>query len=289
MTPALRLPKRPDLALDRSRIVGILNITPDSFSDGGCYDAIDAAVAHAHRLAAEGADLIDIGGESTRPGAPRTPADEQLRRVLPVIDRLVRELNLPLSLDTTLAAVAEPALDLGVSILNDISAGRDDPAMLTLAACRRVPIVLMHMQGEPATMQRAPHYHDVVREVLEFLRERAAAAEAAGVEPSQIVIDPGIGFGKTVAHNVALLGSLERFVASGYPVMLGVSRKGFLAKLTGEDTPESRLTATLATTALAAAAGVQLLRVHDVKTNREAASVGRALKFSATSPRVPPL
>jgi dihydropteroate synthase len=158
-------------------------------------------------------------------------------------------------------------------MLNDISAGRDDPAMLPLAARRRVPIVLMHMQGEPATMQQAPRYDDVVGEVLDFLRQRAAAAEAAGVEPSQIVIDPGIGFGKTVAHNVALMGSLERFVASGYPVMLGASRKGFLAKLTGEDTPESRRTATLATTALAAAAGVQLLRVHDVKTNREAAAV----------------
>jgi dihydropteroate synthase len=274
----LTFPNSKTLTLDRPRIVGILNVTPDSFSDGGLHTDVDAAVRHAAAMAAHGADLIDVGGESTRPGAQRVDAAEQLRRVLPVIHRIAGEVGVAMSIDTTSAEVAEAALEAGAAMINDVSAGRGDEAMLEVAAGRGVPIVLMHMRGEPGTMQDEPRYGDVVREVHHFLVERAAAAVAAGVRPSQVVIDPGIGFGKTAEHNLTLLAHLGKFVETGYAVMLGASRKKFLAEFSGGAGPEERVAATAATTAIGVMAGVHLLRVHDVRENRAAADVTFAVK-----------
>jgi len=259
----------------RPQIFGILNLTPDSFSDGGAFDTVDAAMQHARRMFDHGADAIDVGGESTRPGAQRIDAAEQLRRVLPVIAELVGQFgrDRPISIDTTRAEVAAAALNAGASIINDVSAGRDDEAMLPLAADRRVPIILMHMRGEPATMQRNPTYDDVIMEVTDFLLQRAEAAKDAGVDPSRIILDPGIGFGKTIEHNLRLLAGLPALVDSGYPIMLGTSRKRFLGEIIGESEADKRDVATAATTALGVVAGVRLFRVHDVKPNRHAADV----------------
>jgi dihydropteroate synthase len=284
----LQIPARPALSVTRPVIMGVLNVTPDSFSDGGRFDAVDAAVAQGLSLAEAGAALIDIGGESTRPGAERIDIDTQKARVLPVIERLRPALDkagyeyVVLSIDTTRAAVAEAALDAGAAMLNDVSAGREDDALLPLAAARRAPIALMHMQGAPATMQRSPHYEDVVEDVLSFLRERVEAAAAAGIERSQVVIDPGIGFGKTAEHNLALLRHLHRFVATGQPVLVGASRKRFIQAVSdaGAETPDDRLGGTCAVTALAAAAGAAIIRVHDVAANRQAADVAWAIRGS---------
>ena len=274
----LRFPDRPKLKLNQAlcpRLMGILNITPDSFSDGGRFASVEVAVDHARKMVDDGADLIDVGGESTRPGALNVDPAEQIERVLPVISAIAAGLpELPISIDTTSARVAAAALDGGASMINDISAGRHDPAILRLAAEHEVPIVLMHMQGQPTTMQQAPVYRDVVDEVEMFLRQRVIAAKAAGVAPSQVVIDPGIGFGKDLDHNLQLLASLARFVAIGSPVLLGASRKRFIASLGhgGED-PNDRVGGTCATTALAIQAGVQLVRVHDVDINHQFCNV----------------
>jgi len=272
------------ITLEWPRVMGILNVTPDSFSDGGRFDRVDAAVQQGLAMAAGGAAIVDVGGESTRPGAERMPDDVQVERVAPVIRDLRAALDeqapdVAISVDTTRRPVAEAAVEAGAGILNDVSAGRDDAGMLSLAAERALPVMLMHMQGEPATMQRAPSYADVVGEVRGFLLERAEAATAAGVPGDQVVIDPGIGFGKTVEHNLALLAHLSDLVATGYPVLLGASRKGFIGKVS-PDTTESaadRVGGTCATTALAVAAGVRLLRVHDVAPNRQAADVAAAV------------
>jgi len=269
----LKLPNDVTLSLDRPRIVGILNVTPDSFSDGGRHDEVDAAVAHARAMVRDGADVIDIGGESSRPGAGRVDPEEQRRRVVPVVEAVAQAVDVPISVDTTRRTVAEAALEAGACIINDISAGRDDDDMFRLVAERRVPIVLMHMVGEPATMQQDPRYADVVTDVSEFLDQRIDLALAEGVERSQIVIDPGIGFGKTTDHNLQLLASLRTFVATGFPVLLGASRKRFLGEITGVTDPTRRDIPTAATTALGVAAGVQLFRVHDVAANRHAAEV----------------
>jgi dihydropteroate synthase len=270
--------------------MGILNVTPDSFSDGGRHNALELAVSHGLILAGEGADIIDIGGESTRPGSQRVDAREQQRRVIDVIRQLRLQFDamgpfgrrIAISVDTTLSPVAAAALEAGADMLNDISAGLDDPAMLTLAADRQVPIVLMHMQGQPATMQQNPQYADVVAEVIAHLQSRTAAAIAAGIPASQIIHDPGIGFGKTREHNLTLLAALDRFVALRHPVLLGTSRKRFMGSLctTADGTlpsPRDLLGATCATTALGVARGVQIFRVHDVKPNRQAADVARAM------------
>jgi dihydropteroate synthase len=236
-----------------------------------------AAVAHAAAMVEQGADMIDVGGESTRPGAERVPAAEQVARVVPVIERLTDTCAAPISVDTTRPAVAEAALDAGATVINDVSAGTDDPGILRLAAERETPLILMHMLGQPATMQDDPRYDDVVTEVRDYLLARAEAAQAAGVAPGRIILDPGIGFGKTTEHNLRLLAGLDAFVATGYDVMLGASRKRFLGELTGADDPRQRVTATAATTALGVAAGVRYFRVHDVAPNRHAADVTAAV------------
>ncbi len=259
--------------LTRPAIVGILNLTPDSFSDGGRYADVAAALDHAHRMVAEGADAIDVGGESTRPGAGRVEPAEQIRRVVPVLEALAAEVDVPISIDTTSATVAEAALEAGASILNDVSAGLEDGRMFGLAAERATPIILMHKQGDPATMQAAPTYQDVVAEVGRFLTARRDAAVAAGISPERIVLDPGIGFGKTTQHNLALLGGLSDLVALGQPVMLGTSRKRFIGEICSLEDPVDRVAGTVATTAMGVAAGVQLFRVHDVGPNRQAADV----------------
>jgi dihydropteroate synthase len=271
------------LRSNRPLIMGILNRTPDSFSDGGLYQDEAQALAHALQMAEEGADIIDVGGESTRPGSRRVEAWEQIRRVVSLIERLRGSLPaaIPISIDTTRAEVAAAALAAGASILNDISAGRDDPAMFKLAAQRDAPIILMHMQATPGTMQINPAYGDVVAEVKSFLLARAEAAQAAGIRREQVFIDPGIGFGKSQEHNLALMANLKQFVDTGYPVLVGTSRKRFIGAICTQTEPKELLGATCATTALGVMAGVRIFRVHDIKANRQAADVAWAIhRFS---------
>jgi dihydropteroate synthase len=265
------------LGVELPCVMGILNVTPDSFSDGGRFDQLQAAVAQAARMVAEGAAIVDVGGESTRPGADPVSTDEELRRVLPVIEAL-RDQGLPvlISVDTMKAEVARRALDAGAALVNDQSALRYDPAMAGLVAQRGCAVCLMHMQGEPKTMQDDPRYVDVVAEVAAFLRERLAFAAESGIRPEQVLIDPGIGFGKAVEHNLTLLRHLDQLVALGRPVVLGASRKRFWGALLGGE-PEVRAAATAATTALGALAGVAVFRVHDVLPNVQALRVARAV------------
>ncbi len=277
----LQLPHHGEARFDRPVVMGILNVTPDSFSDGGRYTDVGVAAAHAEAMCGQGAGVIDIGGESTRPGSDRVDAQEQIGRVVPVIERLCRQVaGVVVSVDTTRSVVAEAALSAGAAVINDVSAGRDDPRVFEVAARWGAPVVLMHMRGTPRTMQLDPRYEDVVGEVEAFLVERAAAAVAAGVGRSQILIDPGIGFGKTTEHNVALLADLERLVGLGYPVVLGASRKRFLRELcglVGGVRAEDLASATCATTVLGVQAGVAVFRVHDVQANRRAADVAWAV------------
>ena len=271
-----RAPSRPLLA-------GVLNVTPDSFSDGGRFLAREAAIEHGLALAAAGADWIDVGGESTRPGAERVPAAVQRERVLPVIEGLRARLELPISVDTTLAAVAGPALDAGATVVNDVSAGREDPELVELVAARGAGLVLMHMRGTPADMQRDPRYDDVLGEVRAFLGERLAACRAAGVAAERLWVDPGIGFGKTLEHNLALLRGLAQLADLGAPLFVGVSRKSFLeavrrAEGLGPGADAERLGGTLAALLFCARAGVAVLRVHDVARAAEALAVQRALE-----------
>jgi dihydropteroate synthase len=263
----------------RPLIMGILNRTPDSFSDGGLYQDEAQALAHALKMVEEGADMIDVGGESTRPGSRRIEAGEQIRRVVPIIERLRGSLpaTIPISIDTTRAEVAAAALAAGASILNDISAGRDDPAIFKLAAQTGAPIILMHMQATPETMQINPTYGDVVAEVKSFLLKRAESAQAAGIRREQVFIDSGIGFGKTQEHNLALMANLKQFVDTGYPVLLGTSRKRFMGAICAQTEPKELLGATCATTALGVMAGVKIFRVHDIKANRQAVDVAWAI------------
>lgn len=254
--------------------MGILNVTPDSFSDGGQFLDPRTAIQHGLRLAEEGADLVDVGGESTRPGAEPVDADEQIRRVLPVVAALA-ECGVPVSIDTSKAAVARRAVEVGAIAVNDVTAGRD-PEMAAVCASSGCTVCLMHMQGEPRTMQQAPKYEDVVSEVRQFLLDRASAFEAEGVARERIWIDPGIGFGKTVADNVALLRHIEALVGE-YPVLVGVSRKSFIGTLLGGLPPEDRLEGTLAAQVLLQAAGVRILRVHDVLAAKRASLVAAAI------------
>ncbi len=266
--------------LSKPLLMGVLNVTPDSFSDGGLHHDLDAAVARAREMADLGADIIDIGGESTRPGADRVSIDEQLRRVIPVIRQLQQELpaELPISIDTTSTQVAGAALEQGATIVNDISAGRDDPGMFSLVAEAGTPYIIMHMQGTPRTMQDNPRYDDVVAEIRSFLLERAAAAEDAGVRQENLVIDPGIGFGKSKRDNLDIIMNLERFTETGYKVMLGASRKRFMGSICDIDEYSELVGATCATTTIGVFAGVDIFRVHDIKENRQALDVAWALR-----------
>ena len=274
--PALRT-RAGTLALDRTVVVGVLNATPDSFSDGGLHQDPRHAAAAAAAMVAEGAGMLDIGAESTRPGAVPVPAHEELRRLLPVLRAVRAAVRVPLSVDTMKAAVAEAAIAEGADVVNDVSAGRQDPAMFSSCAAAGVPIVLMHMQGTPATMQAEPRYGDVVGEVTSFLAERAAAARAAGIAPEGIVLDPGIGFGKTVDQNCRLIRRLDALVALGYPVLVGVSRKSFLGRLLGGRDAGARLFGTAAAVALAVAGGAKLVRVHDVAAIHDVVVVSEAV------------
>ncbi len=249
---------------ERTLVMGILNVTPDSFSDAGKFFTDRAAIDRGAEMIDQGADVVDVGGESTRPGSDPVPADEELRRVLPVIEQLAKHRPaVPISIDTRKSEVAARALDAGASIVNDVSAG-SDPAMFELARERGAGIVLMHMQGDPKTMQVAPTYEDVVAEVHEYLRERIEAAEFAGIEPERIVVDPGIGFGKDLEHNLELLQRIDAFLDLGRPLLLGPSRKRFIGTLL--DLPEEeRVEGTAAAVAWSISRGVHVVRVHDVK------------------------
>ncbi|MHC4620964.1 MAG: dihydropteroate synthase [Planctomycetota bacterium] len=244
-------------------IMGILNVTPDSFSDGGHFFDTDEAIEHGLKMAADGAAIIDIGAESTRPGAESVSTEEQIRRAVPVIEELARIIKVPISIDTYNYEVAQAALAVGAAMMNDITALSDD-RMAKLAAEQQVPVVLMHMQGTPATMQIEPKYDDVVGEVLEFLLERAKRAADFGIRKDRIFIDPGIGFGKTLEHNLELLRNIDKLVSSGYRVLVGTSRKSFIGKITGKENPADRIFGTAATVALCVAASVSIVRVHDV-------------------------
>jgi dihydropteroate synthase len=250
-------------------LMGIVNVTPDSFSDGGHYFDADAAVAHALQLVADGADLVDVGGESTRPKAEPVPADEELRRVLPVVERLVGQIDVPISIDTSKAAVARAALAAGAEIINDVTGLTGDDEMLPLAVDTGAGICAMHMQGTPQTMQDNPAYRDVVAEVYDYLRQRRDALFAAGVEPHRICLDPGIGFGKTYAHNMQLLANCQSFHELGCPLLVGPSRKGFLGKMIG-NAEADRTPALIGVVLSLALQGVQVVRVHDVRPVREA-------------------
>jgi dihydropteroate synthase len=269
-------------------IMGILNVTPDSFSDGGKYNRIDTAVRQVELMLEEGADMIDIGGESTRPGSDFVSSDQQIQRVVPVILAIRKRFtdDITISIDTTLSTVAEAALDAGANLINDVSAGLNDQGILALAADRAVSIILMHSQGTPKTMQDNPCYDDVVTEVVTFLQSRIDDALAVGIDKDNIVIDPGIGFGKRKQDNLELLANLDRFVALGFPVLLGASRKRFMGSICDVTEPSELVTATAVTTALGVMAGVQLFRVHDVKANRQAANVAWAIKQRTKASRL---
>jgi len=255
----------------RPRVMGVLNVTPDSFSDGGEFLDASVAVARGLEMVRQGADIVDVGGESTRPGSDPVPPGEQIRRVVPVVAAIHQAMpQVPISIDARLAEVAEAALDAGATLLNDVSALRDDPEMSRLAVERQVPVVLMHRLGESKTMQKDPHYHDVVGDIRAFLSERIAAATAAGIDRGRLIVDPGIGFGKTTRHNLEILRRLDEFADLDAPVLVGPSRKRFIGAVLGIDDPKERAVGTAAVVAAATLAGVHIVRVHDV---REAAQV----------------
>lgn len=273
-TMAKTSPGRPGVE-NRPLIMGIVNVTPDSFSDGGRFFTSDAAIEQGLRLVREGADLLDIGGESTRPGSWPVSLEEQWRRIGPVVQGLA-ECGVPLSIDTRSAEVARRALDAGATIINDVSAGTHDSGLLSLVAARGAELILMHMQGTPETMQEEPRYGDCVAEVREYLLARAKAAEQAGVDRDRIWIDPGIGFGKSLEHNLALLANLEYLTETGYPVLLGASRKSFVRQLYGAPVDE-RLGGSLAALIPALQAGVHAVRVHDVRDTLQFLELARRL------------
>jgi dihydropteroate synthase len=256
------------------RIMGVLNVTPDSFSDGGEWFSFDDAVAHGRGMAAQGAAILDVGGESTRPGADPVSQDEEMRRVVPVVEALGGAAQI--SIDTSKVAVARAALDAGATYVNDVTAFRADPAIAGLVAERGCECCLMHMLGEPRTMQDDPRYDDVVDDIKAFLSERVAFAVGEGIAEDRIAVDPGIGFGKTIEHNLELLRRLDEIAALGFEVVIGTSRKSFLGRLTGRDDPHDRVAATLATTVLAFERGATVFRVHDVAETADALKVAAA-------------
>ena len=266
---------RHTLNLDIPVVMGVLNVTPDSFSDGGRFAELPAALAQAERLAGEGAAIIDVGGESTRPGAASVDVDEELRRVIPVIERLVGRLAVPVSVDTSKPEVMRAAIAAGASMINDVTALRA-PGAIDAVAESDVALCLMHMQGEPRTMQKEPRYKDVLAEVRDFLRGRVACCVEAGISVSRLVIDPGFGFGKTLEHNLELLRRLPELAADGYPVMAGLSRKSMIAKLTGRADGE-RLGGSLALATLAVLSGARIVRAHDVAPTVDAIRIVAAM------------
>jgi len=261
----------------RGMIMGVLNVTPDSFSDGGEHFSTDKAIARGLQMAGEGAQIIDVGGESTRPGAKPISAEEESNRILPVIEKLRAQTDVFISVDTSKAAVASAALDAGASIVNDVTGGRGDVEMMPLICRRAAAFIIVHMQGTPQTMQIAPRYVDVISEVADFFRQQYTRALECGIEPMAIAFDPGIGFGKTLEHNLELLGNLARLRLDDRPLVVGVSRKWFLGKLIGSSAMADRLAPTVAVTALLRSRGAEIFRVHDVKENRAALRVAEAI------------
>jgi dihydropteroate synthase len=272
------------LVLDRPRVVGILNVTPDSFSDGGAFNDTDAAVAHGLAMAEQGADMLDVGGESTRPGADEVPLEEELRRVLPVIEQLIARTPLPIAIDTSKPEVMRAAVAAGAGMINDVYALRREGA-LDAAAELRVPLCLMHMQGEPRSMQDDPRYDDVVGEVHRFLADRLFACELSGIDKRRVLVDPGFGFGKTLEHNLALLRGLERFADLGAGVYAGLSRKAMIGTLTGRPAGAARAAGSAAAALIAVQRGARMVRVHDVAATVDALAIWRAVHESDAPPR----
>jgi dihydropteroate synthase len=264
------------LSFERPLVMGVVNVTPDSFSDGGDYIDPNAAIAHGLAQVEEGADILDIGGESTRPGATPVGIDEELARVIPVIEGL-RGAGVPLSVDTRNGAIMQAALAAGAAIINDVSALSHDADSMKIAAQTDAPIILMHAKGTPQHMQDAPHYEDVTAEVFDYLSSRIDACVEAGIARERLIVDPGIGFGKTLAHNVSLLGELGRFHQLGCPILLGASRKRFIGELTGTPDPKDRISGSVAAALAAVAQGVHILRVHDVGPTKQAIDVWQAI------------
>jgi dihydropteroate synthase len=266
------------LPMNRTNVMGIVNVTPDSFSDDGRHRSTQAAIDHGLRLAEAGASILDIGGESTRPGSDTVPLDEELRRVMPVIEALRAATSARLSIDTRKAEVMRRAAQAGVDLINDVSALSHDPASLEAAAATKLPVVLMHALGDPKTMQADPRYANVLLDVFDYLEQRIAAAEAAGISRSRLVVDPGIGFGKTVGHNLQLLAGMALFHSLGVPVLVGASRKRFIGSLTGVDRAEDRTAGSLAAALSAVSHGAQFIRVHDVAATVQALAVWRGIE-----------
>lgn len=262
----------PDIG-SRTLVMGVLNVTPDSFFDKGRFFDKKKAVSHAFEMGSEGADIIDIGGESTRPGSKNISADEELDRVIPVIEIIAKKIKRPISIDTRKAIVAKEALRAGACIINDVSALRHDSSMAGVAAGCKAAIILMHMKGTPETMQRAPRYKDLIKEISGYFKESIKIAVKAGINKEDIIIDPGIGFGKTVEHNLEILRRLKVFKSLGHPICIGTSRKSFIGKILGSDDPDDRLAGTIATCAVAIMNGADILRVHDVKEIVRAAHI----------------
>ena len=272
------------LRLDRARVVGILNVTPDSFSDGGLHDSVEAAVAHGVRMAEQGADMLDVGGQSTRPGAAEVSLAEELQRVVPVVEQLRAHTSLPIAVDTSRGEVMRAAVAAGAGMINDVYALRRDGAMDAVAELG-VPVCLMHMQGEPRSMQDEPHYDDVVGEVHRFLPDRLFACELAGIDRRKVLVDPGFGFGKTLEHNLALLAALEQFANLGSGVYAGLSRKSMIGTLTGRSVPGERQAGSVAAALIAVQRGARMVRVHDVAATVDALAVWRGVHAVDNVPR----
>ncbi len=278
----LQLPRNRQLDLSRTKLMGILNVTPDSFSDGGQFIGQAAALRQVQQMLANGADIIDIGGESTRPGAKDVSLDDELARVIPVIHS-IRQLypDLPISVDTSKARVMAEAIAVGADIINDVRA-LQEPEALEVAVAAKVPVCLMHMQGQPRSMQHQPSYQQVVLEVLAFLQQRAEVCIAAGIARQQIIFDPGFGFGKSLAHNYELLSAMSQFVEKGYPVLAGMSRKSMIGQLLNRDVAE-RLAGSIACATIAVMKGAQIIRVHDIKETADAIKIAQATKFGVNA------
>ncbi|RAO76097.1 dihydropteroate synthase [Dyella jiangningensis] len=281
--PVLDCAGRP-LKLDRPRVVGILNVTPDSFSDGGSHGSVDEAVAHGLRMVEEGADMLDIGGESTRPGADDVSVEDELSRVVPVLERLAAKTSVPLAIDTSKPEVMRAAVAAGAGMINDVYALRRDGALDAVAELG-VPVCLMHMLGEPRSMQDDPHYDDVVGDVHRFLTDRLFACELAGIDRRKVMVDPGFGFGKTLDHNLALLRALERFANLGSGVYVGLSRKSMIGAITGRQVPAERAAGSVAAALVAVQRGARMVRVHDVAATVDALAVWHAVQAGDTPVR----